>query len=48
MECRCYNGGIGRTRMKQLSYGKNDFAAIAMGIFLLAAVIATRFVGVIV
>ncbi len=25
MECRCYNGGEGRQRMKQLKYGTNDF-----------------------
>ena len=29
MECRCYNGGEGRQRMKQLKYGANDFAAFA-------------------
>ena len=27
MECRCYQGGEGRTKMKQLHYQRNDFAA---------------------
>ncbi len=27
MECRCYNGGEGRNRMKQLRYTSNDFTA---------------------
>lgn len=39
MECRCYHGGEGRTRMKQLSYGKNDVIALTGGMVLLAAVI---------
>lgn len=25
MECRCYNGGKGKTSMKQLNFSKNDF-----------------------
>ena len=27
MECRCYQGGEGRTKMKLLRYGRNDFLA---------------------
>lgn len=38
MECRCYQGGEGRTKMKQLRYGRNDFASFSVGIFLVAAV----------
>ena len=34
MECRCYNGGKGKTRMNVLRYGARDF--IALGIFILA------------
>ncbi len=30
MEARCYQGGNGRTRMKQLIYNKNDIAAFAI------------------
>ena len=41
MECRCYRGGEGRTRMKQMRMGVRDgvaialFAALTAGIFLL-------------
>ena len=28
MECRCYNGGVGRTRLKQLQYKRGDFIAM--------------------
>lgn len=30
MECRCYQGGEGRTRMKTLSLGARDFAGLAV------------------
>lgn len=34
MECRCYNGGIGRVKMKRLKYGLNDlFALLISGVF---------------
>ena len=46
MECRCYNGGIGRTRMKQLVYGKNDRVAMALGWAILALIILMRALGV--
>ncbi len=36
MECRCYQGGEGRTKMKILRYSRRDFQAF----FLLAALIA--------
>ena len=39
MECRCYHGGDGRTKMKLLRYKRNDFAAYGIGILILAAVI---------
>lgn len=39
MECRCYRGGDGRTRLKQLRYSRRDFAALACGVALTAAVI---------
>ncbi len=38
MECRCYHGGDGRTKMKLLRYKRNDFAAYAIGLLLIAAV----------
>lgn len=40
MECRCYQGGEGRTKMKLLRYGRNDFAAFGISILLIAVVIA--------
>ncbi len=45
MECRCYHGGDGRTRMKQLHYKKADTAALIMGLILMAAVIILGRVG---
>ena len=40
MECRCYRGGEGRTRMKQLHMGLGDFVASALVVACLAGVIA--------
>ena len=40
MECRCYLGGEGRTRMKQLQMGPGDFAASAIVVGCIAGVIA--------
>lgn len=34
MECRCYQGGDGRTKMKLLRYGRNDFISFGIGIAL--------------
>ena len=39
MECRCYQGGKGRTRMKQLKLHGRDFMALLSVIFVLAGVI---------
>ncbi len=39
MEARCYRGDIGRTRMKNLKYGKNDFITIGVLLIILACVI---------
>ncbi len=39
MECRCYRGGSGRTRMKQLKLHSRDFAAVAVVAIILAGVI---------
>ena len=46
MECRCYQGGKGRTRMKQLRYARRDYLALLLGVALLAAVIVCRIFGV--
>ena len=42
MECRCYQGGDGRTKMKLLRYKAGDFKTYLLGILLLAAVIVLR------
>ena len=39
MECRCYRGGNGRTRMKTLHITKKDIVAILFSILILAVVI---------
>ena len=39
MECRCYQGGDGRTKMKLLRYRLLDFKTFGIGILLLAAII---------
>ena len=42
MECRCYQGGDGRTKMKLLRYIAEDFKTYFLGVLLLGAVIALR------
>lgn len=39
MECRCYQGGKGRTRMKQLHFIKRDYISIAVTLLLITGVI---------
>lgn len=39
MECRCYHGGEGRTKMKILRYSRLDLEAYAVGVVLLAGII---------
>ena len=44
MECRCYNGGEGRTRMKVLRMGRNDYLALAFWAVILAgSIVLTRY-----
>ena len=45
MECRCYQGGEGRTKMKLLRYHREDFVSYGVGAALVAAVIALKSVG---
>ena len=40
MECRCYQGGEGRTKMKLLRYHREDFISFGIGILLIAGVVA--------
>ena len=42
MECRCYQGGEGRTKMKLLRYKRWDFYAFGIAIVLMAGVIILR------
>ena len=40
MECRCYQGGEGRTKMKLLRYHREDFVSFGIGIVIVVAVAA--------
>ena len=42
MECRCYHGGEGRTKLKQLHYRAADFVTLGLGAALLGAIITLR------
>ena len=42
MECRCYHGGEGRTKMKQLHYRLRDIVTLLLGAALLGGVITLR------
>ena len=45
MECRCYHGGEGRTRLRQLRFRGADAAALLLGGALVAAVLILRSIG---
>ena len=45
MESRCYHGGEGRTRMKQLRYARRDYIALAVCVLFLAGVIVLKHFG---
>ncbi len=45
MECRCYQGGDGRTKMKLLRFKRVDLYAFGIGILLLAGVIVLKVFG---
>ena len=42
MECRCYHGGDGRTRMKQLRMTLSDYVAVVVMIAVVAAMVLTN------
>ena len=42
MECRCYHGGEGRTRLRVLKSGMRDYVALALTLLLFAAVITVN------
>lgn len=45
MECRCYQGGEGRTKMKLLHYHREDFVSFAIGGLLIALILCLAFFG---
>ena len=45
MECRCYRGGTGRTKLKQLRFQLRDILTFALGAAVLAGVIVLRSYG---
>ena len=44
MECRCYHGGEGRTRLRELKSGMRDYIALGIMILMLASVIVLNIV----
>ena len=42
MESRCYHGGEGRTRMKQLRFARRDYAALLLGALFLAGILVLK------
>ena len=45
MECRCYQGGEGRTKLKQLHYTRLDFTAYGFGAVLILGILLLSMVG---
>lgn len=46
MECRCYRGGEGRTRLRKLKAAPRDYAALMVCILFLAAAIVINIAGI--
>lgn len=42
MECRCYHGGDGRTKLHELRYARRDWTAYVLGAIMLAGVVVLR------
>ena len=45
MECRCYHGGEGRTKLHVLKYEQRDYVALFLGVMILCAVLVLRHFG---
>ena len=45
MECRCYQGGEGRSKMKRMRYMKRDYCAYLIGIALIFSILVLRHFG---
>lgn len=49
MDCRCYTGGPGRTRMKQMKFGFRDFAVLfVMVLFTAGIIVLNHFFGTVI
>ncbi|WP_298018405.1 energy-coupling factor transporter transmembrane protein EcfT [uncultured Dysosmobacter sp.] len=46
MECRCYHGGEGRTKLRVLQYERRDYIALALGVAVTVGVIVLRRFGI--
>jgi len=46
MECRCYHGGEGRTKLRQLKYAGRDFLALLLGALLVVGVAGLNVLGI--
>ena len=42
MEARCYHGGIGRTRLKELKMQRRDYIAMIIGIVIIVVLIGIK------
>jgi len=45
MECRCYHGGEGRTKLHVLQYQRRDYTALALGVLICGGIITLRKLG---
>ena len=45
MECRCYHGGEGRTRLHVLKYAGRDYVTLTIGVLIVAAVLVLGHMG---
>ena len=45
MECRCYHGGEGRTKLHVLKYERRDYIALTLGVLVCVGVITLRRLG---
>ena len=45
MESRCYHGGEGRTRLRQLKFAARDYIALGLGVLVVAAVVTLKHFG---
>ena len=45
MECRCYHGGEGRTKLHVLKYERRDHVALILAVLVLVLVLVLRYFG---